>query len=106
MSENKINTLLNGVRNDLKIAIDGLFNAIEIVYEDVEHLKLKTSKPDKHEAALLLDYLGWEEGKSNQNLEKFCGKEIKQFMKWLEYYCKGNGTTQEQALREIINGEI
>ena len=106
MQENNFKTLLNGARNDFKIAIDDLFNAIEIVYEDVEHLKLKTSRPDKMAASLLLDYLNWEEGKSKQNLEELCGKEIKQYMKWLEYYCKENGTTQEQALKEIINGEI
>ncbi len=106
MQENKLKTLLNGIRNDLKIAVDDLFNAIEIVYEDVEHLKVKTSRPDKHAAALLLDYLSWEEGKSKQNLEKICGEEIKEYMKWLDYYCEKEGTTKEQALKDIINGEI
>jgi len=106
MQENNFKALLNGTRNDLKIAVDDLFNVIEIVYEDMEHLQLKAFRPDKMAASLLLDYLGWEEGMSKQNLEKLCGKEIQQYMKWLEYYCKENGTTQEQALKEIINGEI
>lgn len=44
MSENKVNTLLNGARNDLKIAVDDLFNVIDIIYDDVELLKIKTSK--------------------------------------------------------------
>ena len=104
MQENNFKTLLNGARNDLKIAVDDLFNAIEIISEDVEHLKVKTSKPDKHEAALLLDYLGWDQSKPKQNLEKLCGEEIEQYMKWLEYYCKKTGMTQEQALKEIIEG--
>ncbi|OGI04547.1 MAG: hypothetical protein A2Y25_10090 [Candidatus Melainabacteria bacterium GWF2_37_15] len=91
MTEKNFKTFLSGVRNDLKIAVDDLFNAIEIVYEDVEHLKVKMSKPDKLAASLLLDYLGWEEGQSKQNLEKICGEEIRQYMKWLEYYCQKEG---------------
>ena len=106
MSENNFKTLLNGTRNDFKIAVDDLFNTIEIIYEDIEHLKVKTSKPDKHAAELLLDYLGWKDGKSKQNLEKLCGEEIQQYLKWLEYYCEKHGTTKEQALNEIINGKI
>lgn len=106
MSENNFKTLLNGTRNDLKIAVDDLFNIIEIMHEDIELLKVKTSKPDKHAAALLLDYLGWEDGKPKQNLEKLCGEEITEYMKWLEYYCKKEGTTREQALKAVIDGEI
>ncbi len=106
MSENKVNTLLKGTRNDFKIAIDDLFNVIEIMHDDVELLKVKTSKPDKHAAALLLDYLGWEDGTPKQNLEKLCGEEIADYMKWLEYYCKKEGTTREQALKAIIDGEF
>jgi len=102
MTEKNLKTLLNGARNDLKIAVDDLFNVIEIIQEDVDQLKIKTSKPDKHEATLLLDYLGWNQSKPRQNLEKLCGEEIQQYLKWLEYYCKKYGMTQEQALREII----
>lgn len=106
MSKNKVNTLLKGARNDFKIAVDELFNIIEILHEDVDLLKVKTSRPDKHAAALLLDYLGWEDSKPKQNLEKLCGEEIKEYIKWLDYYCKKEGTTREQALKEIINSEI
>ena len=102
MQENNFKTLLNGARNDLKIAVDDLFNAIEIIHEDVEHLKVKTSRPDKLAASLLLDYLGWEEGNPKNNLERICGKEIQQYLKWFEYHCKKEGITKEQALREII----
>jgi hypothetical protein len=106
MQKNNFKTLLSGARNDLKIAVDDLFNVIDIIQKDVDQLKIKISKPDKHEAALLLDYLGWDESKPKQNLEKLCGEEIKQYMKWLEYYCQKTGTTKEQALNEIINGDI
>ena len=106
MTEIDSTTLIKGISNDLKIAIDDLTGIIVTLNSDVEHLKLKTSKPDKLAASLLLDYLGWEEGKSKQNLEKLCGEEIKEYMKWLDYYCNKEGTTKEQALREIINGEI
>lgn len=97
---------LAGIQNDVKIAIDDLFTAIENIGVDLEHIKIKTSKPDKHAAALLLDYLSWEDGQSKQNLENLCGKEIKEYMKWLEYYCKREGTTREQALKAVIDGEI
>lgn len=86
MTEKNLKTLLNGTRNDFKIAVDDLFNVIEIIQKDVDQLKTKTSKPDKHEAALLLDYLGWDESKPKENLEKLCGEEIQQYLKWLEYY--------------------
>jgi len=38
-------------------------------------------------------------------MEALCGKEIEQYMKWLDYYCEKHGTTKEQALKEIINGD-
>lgn len=106
MSENNFKTLLNGTRNDLKIIIDDFFNVIDIMHEDIEMIKVKISKPDKHSAALLLDYLGWEEGKSKQNLEKLCGEEIKEYLSWLDYYCKKEGTIREQLLKAVINEEI
>jgi len=99
-------TMIKGIANDLKISIDDLTDIIVTLNSDVEILKLKASKPDKLAASMLLDYLGWKEGQSKQNLEKLCGKEIEQYMKWLEYYCKENGTTQEQTLKEVIKGEI
>ena len=105
---NKIDSkaVIQGIGNDLKILIDDVIGVIISLHEDMELLKIKTSKPDKHSAQLLLDYLSWEDGKSKKNLEKLCGEEIQQCMKWLEYYCEKNGTTQEQALKEIIEGKI
>ena len=99
-------TMLQGMGNDFKILIDDLIGTIITLQEDVEMLKIKNSKPDKHAATLLLDYLGWADDKSKKNLEKLCGEEIQQCMKWLEYYCEKHGITKEQALKEIINGEI
>ena len=81
-------TYLEGIKNDIKIAVNDVFAILEKIDSDVEHLKVKTSKPDKHAAKLLLQYLGWEEGKSKQNLEKLCKKEIEQYLRWLDYYCK------------------
>lgn len=94
------------VKNDVKIAVDDVFAILEKMSDDVELLKVKTAKPDKHSATLLLDYLGWEEGKPKANLEKICGEELEMYMKWLDYYCKKDGTIREQVLKEIINGEI
>jgi hypothetical protein len=62
MSEMNFKTLLNGARNDFKIAVDDLFNSIEIIHDDVEKLKLENLKPNKDAASLMLDYLGWEDG--------------------------------------------
>jgi hypothetical protein len=106
MTELDSKTFLTGVGNDFKILIDDVISTIISIQDDIELLKVKTSKPDKYEAALLLDYLSWKDGKSKQNLEKLCGKEIEEHMKWLKYYCEKHGTTQEQALNEIIKGEI
>jgi len=106
MTEIDSKTLIQGIGNDFKILIDDVIGTILTLHEDVELLKVKTSKPDKHAAALLLDYLSWEDSEPKKNLKKLCGDEIKQCMEWLEYYCKKNGTTKEQALKEIINGEI
>ncbi len=104
MTEINFNTYIEGVKNDVKIAVDDVFAVLEKIGTDVESIKVKTSKPDKLAASLLLDYLGWDKGKSRQNLEKLCGKEIEQYLKWLEYHCKKEGLTHEQALREIIEG--
>jgi len=103
---NKIDSkaVIQGIGNDLKILIDDVIGVIISLHEDMELLKIKTSKPDKHSAQLLLDYLSWEDGESKQNLKKLCGQEIEQCMKWLKYYCNKQGTTQEQALKEIIDG--
>lgn len=106
MNEINYKDCIRGIKNDFKIAIDDAFCVLETITDDLEHLKVITSKPDKNVATLLLDYLGWEEGNSKQNLEKLCEEEIKQYFRWLEYYCEKHGTTKEQALNEIINGEI
>lgn len=99
-------TMIQGIGNDFKILIDDVISVIISLHEDMELLKIKTSKPDKHAATLLLDYLSWKDGEAKQNLEKLCGEEILQCMKWLEYHCKKHGTTQEQALMEIIDEEV
>jgi len=39
MKKLNFETFIKGVRNDFKIAVDDLFNAIEIIKEDVEKLK-------------------------------------------------------------------
>ncbi len=97
-------TCIRGIKNDFKIAVDDAFCVLENIVDDIEHLKIKSSKPDKLAASLLLDYLGWEEGQSKQNLEKLCGKEISEYMSWLDYHCKKEGISKEQALKEIIEG--
>jgi len=104
---NKIDSkaMIQGIGNDFKILIDDVIGVIISLHEDMELLKVKTSKPDKHSAQLLFDYLSWEDGESKQNLEKLCGEEIQECMKWLEYYCEKHGTTQEQILKQIIDGE-
>ena len=99
-------TYVNGVGNDFKIAIDEVISIILTIHDDIEKLKVKTSKPDQATAKALLEYIAMDEGKAKENLEALCGKEIEQYFKWLETYCEENGCTQEQALKEIINGEI
>ncbi|MDD3012277.1 MAG: hypothetical protein PHC34_01065 [Candidatus Gastranaerophilales bacterium] len=54
----------------------------------------------------MLEYIVMEDCKAKENMKALCSKEIDQYFKWLDSYCKENGTTQEQALKEIINGEI
>ncbi len=99
-------TFINGVGNDLKIAIDDVIGVISSIQEDVENLKLKTSKPDKLTAQALLEYIAMEESKAKINMEILCGKEIQQYMKWLDEYCKENACSQEQALEDIIGSRI
>jgi len=97
---------ISGVGNDLKIAIDDIIGIIITIHDDIEKLKVKTSKPSIATAKALLEYVAMEDCKAKENTEALCGKEIEQYFKWLESYCEENGTTQEQALKEIINEEI
>ncbi len=99
-------TFINGVGNDLKIAIDDVIGVISGIHQDVEKLKVKTSKPSQLTAQALLEYISMEEGRAKTNMEILCGDEIKQYMRWLDEYCKENACSQEQALQEIIQGEI
>jgi len=71
MSGIDFKTYINGVGNDLKIAIDDIIGTILTLHEDVELLKVKTCKPDKHAAALLLDYLNWEDSEPKK-IWKLC----------------------------------
>lgn len=99
-------TFIGGVGNDLKIAIDDVIGAISTIHEDVEKLKIKTSKPDKTTAKALLEYLAMEESKAKTNMEILCGGEIQKYFKWLDDYCNEYALTKEQALNEIIEGNI
>jgi hypothetical protein len=96
-------TFINGASNDLKIAIDDIISAILIVQEDVDKFKITTSKPDKRTAKALLEYIAMEDSKAKENIDILCGKEIQQYLRWLDDYCKGYPCTSEQALNDIIN---
>ena len=104
MKEVDFETFINGAGNDLKIAIDDVVGAICTIYQDVEKLKVKTSKPDKLVAKGLLEYIAMEDGNAKRNIDALCGKEIQLYLKWLDEYCKNNLCTQEKALNDIING--
>jgi len=106
MSEIDFKTFINGVGNDLKIAIDDVIGAISNIQEDVEKLKIKTSKPDRKIAQVLLEYLAMEESKAKQNMEILCGKEINDYLKWIDEYCKEYCCSQEEALNLIIEGKL
>jgi len=106
MTEIDFKTYVNGIGNDLKIAMDDVISVILNIHSDIEKLKVKTSKPSKATAKALLEYIAMEDCKAKENMEALCGKEIEQYFKWLGSYCEENGTTHEQALKEIINGEI
>ena len=107
MTEIDSKTMLQGISNDFKILINDVIGIILTLQDDVELLKIKNYKPDKHVAELLLDYLSWDDDEEpKKNLETLCGKEIEQCIKWLDYYCEKEGTTQEQALNLIIKGDI
>jgi len=97
---------ITGIGNDLKIAIDDVIGIILTLHSDIEELKVKTSKPNRAAAKALLEYIAMENCKAKENLEALCGKEIKQYLKWLDVYCEENGCTQEQALNSILDKEI
>jgi len=106
MSEIDFQTFMNGVGNDLKIAIDDVIGIIAGIKEDVEKLKVKTSKPDKKIAQALLEYLAMEEGRAKTNMEILCGNEINEYFKWINEYCKEYCCSQEEALNLIIEEKI
>lgn len=106
LEEVDFNDSVNSIGNDFKTAVDDLIAVILTVKEDVEILKLKTSKPDKPTARALLEYLKMDTCKAKENMELFLGKELQLYFKWLDSYCDENSCTQEQALNFIINGQI
>ena len=106
LQETSFKTFINGVGNDLKMATDDLIDIIITIKEDVEKIKVKTSKPDKLTALVLLEYIGMEEGKAKKNMEILCSKEINQYLKWIDNYCEENDCTQEDVLNKIIREEI
>ena len=69
MTENKSVNIYNGIRNDLKISIDDIFDVIFLILEDIKKLKLAAFKPEGKTAAALLEYLSWEDGKNKSNFE-------------------------------------
>ena len=97
---------INDVGNDLKIAIDDVIGSIINIQEDVEKLKIKTSKPDKITAKGLLEYIAMEDGNAKRNIDLLCGKEIQQYLKWLDEFCTGALCDREKALNDIIEGNI
>lgn len=97
---------INGVGNDLKIAIDDVIGSIINIQEDVEKLKVKISKPDKMIAKGLLEYIAMEPGKIKENIDALCGKEIQQYLKWLDDYCVEAICNREKTLNDIIDGNI
>jgi len=103
MSKIDFKTYINGIGNDLKTSIDDVIGVIIGINEDVEKLKTKTSKPNKDAAKALLEYIAMEPGKSKQNLEALCGKEIQHYFRWLDDYCSDHNCTQEEGLQRIID---
>lgn len=106
MLDKEFKTFINGVGNDLKIAVDDVIGSIISIHEDVEKLKTKTSKPNNHVAAALLEYIAMEDCQAKKNMETLYNKDIEQYFKWIDAYCEEYGCTQEQTLNLIINGEI
>ena len=106
MQEVDFETFMNGAGSDLKVAIDDVISAISSIYQDIEKLKVKTSKPDKLVAKGLLEYIAMEDGNAKRNIDALCGKEIQLYLKWLDEYCNDNLCTQEKALNDIINGNV
>jgi len=106
MQKLEFKTFINGAGNDLKLAIDDVIGAISLIHEDMEKLKIKTSKPDSIIAQALLEYIGMEDGREKENLKILCGNEIQQYLEWVDDYCKEYLCSQEDALNLIIEGKI
>lgn len=106
MRKEDFDTFINGVGNDLKIAIDDIISAILIIYSDVEKLKVKNSKPDKEKAQALLYYINIEDPEVRKNIERFCAKELEQYFRWIDDYCNQHTCTREQALNLIIDDKL
>ena len=66
----------------------------------------KTSKPSKATAKALLEYIAMEPGKIKENIDALCGKEIQQYLKWLDDYCVEAICNREKTLNDIIDGNI
>ena len=102
MEKLDFSTYLNGIRNDFKISVDDLFNAIEIISENTEKVRLEATKPDINTAKALIEYLNWEESKSKKNFEVICGEELEKWMDWLEKYSSAYKLSKEEILKQII----
>lgn len=101
MLDEKIN-YLDAIRNDIKIAVDEIFDELSFILYDLKRLKLITFKPDKTAAQALLEYLNQNDEKSQKDSEKII-KNIGIYLSWLELYCEENNCSKDKALKTIIN---
>lgn len=106
LSRRDFSAFINGVGNDLKIAIDDVIDSINYIHEDVQKLKKGTLKPDADIAESLLEYISWEESKHKEVLEKLFNKEIEAHFEWVDKYCEEHSLKREEVLIKIIEGEI
>lgn len=97
-----INNNYYQLKNTLKSAIDDLLSTIEIIHDELNVLKIKSSQPDKATAKALLEFMAMDEGDGKENLKLLCAKEIAGYKIWLDFYCKENNCTQEEALNQIL----
>jgi len=93
---------LDAMRNDIKIAVDEIFDELGFMLYDLKRLKLITFKPDKTAAQDLLEYLNQNDQLPQKNSEKIV-KNLDIYLSWLELYCQENNCSKDNALKNIIN---
>lgn len=90
------------LEKDLKNCVEKF---TEILYDtsvSVEKLKIQLAKPTSEKAALILDYMSWEEGQPKRNFEACFEEELSLTFAWLDEYIEQHGGTRESVLRGII----